>query len=160
MQGKTRRGVSWSLTCCHPLNFCCCMTWALLTSHWHCLCWASLRPQGNLILPHTRYTDQVKLMLGEIGPPQDHLAKPPPPVTQSSGCIVPLIGGFRQESSGVEVMDPWPAEPLGSLLLCAQKVPSRAGKEAGPRRARGAVTSQSRWLAAPGSGELLAQPLG
>lgn len=57
-------------------------------------------------------------------------------------------------------MAPWPAEPLRSFLLCAQKLPSRAGKEAGPRRARGAVTSQSRWLAAPGSGELLAQPLG
>lgn len=54
------------------------------------LCWASLKPQGNLILPHTRYVDQVKLMLGEISPPQDHLAKPPPPVTQSPGCIQSL----------------------------------------------------------------------
>lgn len=52
-------------------------------------------------------------------------------------------------------MAPRPAEPLRSLLLSAQRFPSRAGEEAGPRRAGKAVTSQSR-----GHQELLVQPLG
>lgn len=58
------------------------------------LCWAFLRSQGNLILvpllPRTWYVHQAKLMLGEMNPPQDHLAKAPPPVTQSPGCIPSL----------------------------------------------------------------------
>lgn len=54
-------------------------------------------------------------------------------------------------------MTPWPAEPLRPWLPCAQRFPSRTEK-AGPTRPGRAVTSQSRWLAAPGSGELLARP--
>lgn len=60
----------------------------------------------------------------------------------------------------MEMIAPWPESPSGhGFCVPRSSNPSRAGKEAGPRRARGAVTSQSRWLAAPGSGELLAQPL-